>query len=118
MNFRNLKISIKLPLLIVGIAVLSIAATGIVTLYRAQNDFIKSAEEKLIALQASRENALASYLGTIEQDLSSLSRNEYVRQALLDFGNGWRELGFLGNQTKFLHSVYIVNNPNPTGSKV
>jgi methyl-accepting chemotaxis protein len=117
MNFQNLKISIKLPLLIVGIAVLSIAATGIVTLYRAQNDFIKSAEEKLIALQASRENALASYLGTIEQDLSSLSRNEYVRQALLDFGNGWRELGFLGNQTKFLHSVYIDNNPNPTGSK-
>ncbi|MDH5723483.1 MAG: methyl-accepting chemotaxis protein [Alphaproteobacteria bacterium] len=70
-----------------------------------------------MALQASRVNALAGYLGTIEQDLSSLSRNPYVRQALLDFMNGWNELGFQGDQTKILQGLYIDDNPNPAGSK-
>ncbi len=58
---------------------------------------------------------MENYLGSIEQDLSSLSRNEYVRQALKDFDAGWKDLK--ENQTVKLQSLYIDNNPHPTGSK-
>ena len=117
MSLSNLKISQKLPLLIVGLAVLAAAVTGFITVNKAQSDLIHAAEEKLVALQASRINALSNYLSSIEQDLSSLSKNAYVREALLDFMNGWNELGFQGNQEKILKRLYITDNPNPTGSK-
>ena len=117
MSLSNLKISQKLPLLIVGLAILAAAVTGFITVNKARSDLIHAAEEKLVALQASRVNALSNYLGSIEQDLSSLSKNAYVREALLDFMNAWHELGFQGNQEKILKRLYITDNPNPTGSK-
>ena len=117
MSLSNLNISQKLPLLIVGLAVLSAAVTGFITVNKAQSDLIHAAKEKLVALQASRVNALSNYLGSIEQDLSSLSKNAYVRQALFDFIRGWNELGFQGEQEQILQSLYITDNPNPTGSK-
>src|SRR5690606_7801662 len=78
---------------------------------------IHEESEKLTALQASRTAALENYMGTIREDLSSLSHNEYVRQALLDYTKAWNELGFSGNQTALLQKLYIEENPNPAGSK-
>ncbi len=117
MNVATLKISQKLPLLITCLAVLSAVITGLITVTKASNDGLYAAEEKLVALQASRVSALSNYLGSIEQDLSSLSRNEYVRGALLDFTQAWNEMSFSGNQTKELQKLYIDDNPNPIGQK-
>ena len=89
MRLPKMKISQKLPLLISCLAVLSAVTTGFITLTQASKEAMSAAEEKLVALQASRVSALQSYLGSIEQDLSSLSRNEYVRSALLDFRSAW-----------------------------
>lgn len=112
-----MKISTKLPLLIVSLAVLSSFATGMVAINTAKNELVHEAKDKLVALQASRENALKSYLGSIEQDLSSLSRNDYVRQALVDFLGSWNELKEQGNPQDILQRLYITDNPNPTGQK-
>ncbi len=117
MSLSKLQISQKLPLLIVGLAILSAVVTGFITVNKARGDLIRAAEEKLVALQASRVNALSNYLGSIEQDLSSLSKNAYVREALLDFIYAWDELGLQGSQEKILKRLYITDNPNPTGSK-
>lgn len=111
----KLKLTQKLTILITTLAVLSSIVTGAIALTKASSDAMEAAEEKLAALQASRASALGSYLGSIEQDLSSLSHNEYVRQALLDYTAAWNELGY--NQTQRLHALYITNNPHPTGSK-
>lgn len=117
MSVIKLKISQKLPLLITGLAVLSAAITGFIIINKAQNELILAAENKLVALQVSRANALGNYLGSIEEDLSSLSRNDYVRQALSDFMNGWNALKSQGNPEAILQDLYINNNPHPTGSK-
>jgi len=114
----KLKISQKLPILIVGLAVLSAVVTGYFAVTKAEKDLISAAESKLVALQASRVNALGNYLASIEQDLSSLSKNAYVRQALIDFMKGWNELGVNGiSQKDTLQRLYITDNPHPTGSK-
>ena len=117
MNLATLKISQKLPLLIVGLAILSSIITGVITINRAQSALVHAAEEKLVALQASRVNSLSNYLGSIEQDLSSLSKLEYAHHALLDFMGGWDALKTQGNPEKILQKLYITDNPNPTGSK-
>jgi methyl-accepting chemotaxis protein len=117
MFLKNLKISQKLPILIVAMSILAAAVSGVITVNKAQTDLIEAAEQKLVALQASRVNALGNYLGSIEQDLSSLSKNPFVREALVNFINGWNEIGFQGDQRKILQRLYITDNPNPTGSK-
>ena len=117
MSLSKLKISQKLPLLITGLAVLSALVTGFIAINKAEYDLFKAEENKLIALQASRVSALGNYLGSIEQDLSSLSHNEYVRQALFDYMNGWNALKIQGDPGKILQRLYITDNPNPTGSK-
>ena len=113
--FSKAKISQKLPVLIVGLCILSGVVTGFITVLKARGDLIEAAEQKLIALKASRVNALGSYLASIEQDLSSLARNDSVRLALTDFRDGWRLLP--DDRTATLQRLYITDNPHPTGSK-
>jgi methyl-accepting chemotaxis protein len=113
----KLKLSHKLPLVITGLAALAVLATTALFLKDSSAEIIHKEEQKLIALQASRTAALSDYLSSIQQDLSSLSKNEYVRTALQDFAKAWNVLGFQGDQTETLQKLYIDNNPHPTGSK-
>ena len=117
MVLSKLKISQKLPLLILGLAVLSALVTGFITITIAQKELVHADEEKLISTQASRVSALKNYLETIEQDLSALSKNDYVREALVDFMDGWNSLKIQGDPQDILQRLYIEDNPNPTGSK-
>jgi methyl-accepting chemotaxis protein len=117
MVLSKLKISHKLPLLILGLAVLSACVTGFITITIAEKELIHADEEKLISTQASRVNALQNYLATIEQDLSALAKNDYVRDALVDFMDGWNSLKIQGDPQEILQDLYITDNPNPTGSK-
>jgi methyl-accepting chemotaxis protein len=113
----KLKLSQKLPLIIVGLAILSSVVTGGIMIYKAEKELVKAKEEKLLALKESRVNALRSYLESIEQDLSSLSKNDYVQKAAIEFKKSWDMLGVQGNQKDILQRLYITDNPNPTGSK-
>jgi len=112
--FSKLTIAKKLPILIVSLAAFAAIVASVITVKKAESDAIYAAEEKLSALQASRDSALGNYLSSIEQDLTSMAQNEYVRQALRDFEAGWRDLS---NPSSTLQKLYITENPNPTGQK-
>lgn len=111
----KLKISRKLPLIMTGLAALTALVTGVFATTIATRQAIHGTENKMEALESSRAHALESYLRSIEEDLSVLAHNEYVRQALYDFTLGWDELGY--NQTERLQKLYIHDNPNETGKK-
>lgn len=115
MKLPKLKIAQKLPLFITALAAISVLTTTGLFIKDSSHEIIKLEEEKLIGLQASRAAALDNYLSSIQQDLSSLSMNEYVREALYDFQDAWYLL--TGNQTNTLQKLYIEDNPHPTGSK-
>lgn len=113
----KLQISQKLPLLIIGLAILAAMITGILTVNKAEHDLHQAAEEKLIALKNARANSLKSYLETIEQDLSFLSKNAYIHQSLLDFKSAWNDLKNYGMPQDILFKLYIEENPHPKGAK-
>ncbi len=117
MGLSKLKLSQKIPLFITLVSCFSVLAATAMQINTAAHEVIFQEGEKLEALEASRSAALGSYLSSIQQDLSSLSYNEYVRQALSDFQAAWNELGFQGNQKEILQRLYIEENPNPLGSK-
>ena len=112
---KDMKISFKIPLFIVSLAVLTAMITGIVSNVSARAAIIDGAESKLVALSEARATALTDWMGGIEGDLQTQAQNPVVLQALHEFEDAWIELG--GNQTAYLQEQYIDNNPNPTGQK-
>lgn len=113
--FSNMKLSVKLPLMMVGFVVISSAISFIVTQQLTSKAAIKASENKLEAITQARFQAVNDYLASIEQDMRALSQSDYVRQALNDFRGGWAMLQ--GDRTEYLQQQYIENNPNPLGEK-
>lgn len=95
----------------------SIAISNTLTVIAADKELVAAAQEKLVALQASRVSALSNYLGSIEEDLTALAKNDYVKQAVQDYMYAWDLIEEQGNPTKILQDLYITNNPNPLGEK-
>ncbi len=112
---NGLKISQKLPAVMLGTAMTLAAGLGSVNYYEASTTALHTVEVELDAVLAGRRDALSFYLGTIEQDMHFMSTNPTVISALDDFQAAWQELG--GDQTKTLQELYITENPNKTGEK-
>ena len=89
----KLRISHKLPLFIVGAALVTALAIGIANYMSAAKEVEAAANEKLSALMESRRQALTDYLGSIEQDMRYTATNPYVYEALAAYQAAWAELG-------------------------
>ncbi len=111
----KLRISHKLPLFIVGAALVTALAIGIANYMSAAKEMEAAANEKLSALMESRRQALSDYLGSIEQDMRYQATNPYVYEALTAYKAAWAELG--EDQGKTLQRLYSDGNPHPTGQK-
>ncbi len=115
----KMKLSKKLPLLFTGLAAVTVIVSTYLVVMDAKKEIIHQESEKLIGLQASRSESLKTFLESIQQDLSSLSYNEYVRRALLDFDKGWDtfESNGVKNVEQHLQTLYIEDNDNKVGEK-
>ncbi len=111
----KMKLSRKLPFFFTGLAALAVIVTTGLLLKDSSKEIVHQQSEKLIALKASRSASLLTYMESIQQDLSSLAYNEYVRRGLLDFEKAWdtyKENGVV-NVTRHLQMLYIENKlPN------
>ena len=115
MRLPNLKLSQKLPIMFTTLAAVAVLATTALLVKDSAKEIIHQETLKLEAVEASRSSALMTYMESIQQDLSSLAYNEYVREALEDFDAAWDFIP--GNATEYLQAQYIDDNPHPTGSK-
>lgn len=112
--FTKLTIAKKLPALIVGAVVISVAAVGILGYQISKSELNNEAEDKLVALGAARTEALHSYLGSIEEDLKVLAANQAVQNATAAFTEAYASTE---NPVSYLQDQYIRSNPFPTGQK-
>lgn len=112
--FTKLTIAKKLPALIVGAVVISVAAVGILGYQISKSELNNEAEDKLVALGAARTEALHSYLGSIEEDLKVLAANQAVQNATVAFTEAYASIE---NPVSYLQDQYIRSNPFPTGQK-
>ncbi len=113
--FSRLKISKKLPTIMVLMALITVAAVTAIQQYLIYQDTIKAYEKELVAYQSAKKAEFEAYLASIDDDISLLSTSDYTRSALQNFKNGWAALD--GDQTAKLQKLYITDNPNPTGEK-
>ena len=115
MDFSNIKISKKLPLITVTLIILTGVILSGSILYKVDHGFEETAKSKLISLVAARKSELSKYLSLINGDLKIQADNPVVAKALGKMQAAWRVLG--GDQKNVLQTAYITDNPNPIGEK-
>lgn len=116
MSLKNLKLSVKIPLILVTLAALNAAVLSSLAIHKSKNAVIEVTEQKLAAVRYGVENQLRVYLHAIAEDLSINSKSPNILAALNDFNLGWDALTGV-NQTLYLQDKYITNNPNEAGKK-
>lgn len=115
MPLSRLRLSIKIPALVVGAAMTTAIALGVSSYLAARSNAIAMIQESLAAVATERQKALESYFGAIKEDTLLIAANDMARDALQSFSAGYRELGSRAEQR--LQQVYIDENPHPTGKK-
>lgn len=113
--FSRLKISKKLPAIMVLMALINVVAVTAIQQYLIYQDTLKAYDTEVRAYQSAKKEEFKEYLQSIDNDISLMSSNDYIRSALQNFKNGWAALD--GDQTATLQKLYITDNPNPTGEK-
>ena len=116
MNFlAKLKISQKLPLVIVSGVVVVGLAIGTAAVLVGSSVITQIEFEKLDSSAAGHVHELKTFIHDIEIDLTLSANNPFTIEALNAFNAGWTELK--GDRTKVLQDAYIDDNPNPLGQK-
>ncbi|MCF8479427.1 MAG: HAMP domain-containing protein [Rhodospirillum sp.] len=110
-----MRLSIRIPLLIVGLGLLALIGQATSSYLRARDALVTETQSKLSAVLTSRASELTQYFKGIEEDLTTLAAGPGTRMALSEFMTGWTALGF--DRTEHLQTLYITDNPNPTGHK-
>lgn len=115
-SILRFKISRKLPLIMIGLTAANVFAVTSFQQYLIYNEVITNTEHQLEAYQAAKKNDLNSYLQSINENLIMLASNDYIRGAITDFDTAWNSMPD-ASQQQTLQSLYIANNPHPTGQK-
>jgi len=114
MSLSNIKISVKLPALLVVFTLVSISVTGFLAYYKSANDLTYTAEDTMATLIDSRTVAIKTLLNGIKQDLGILSSNQMVKDALVELSVDYEDIGLeYGDARAFLQKEYITDNNNP-----
>ncbi|MDB5472808.1 MAG: hypothetical protein JWP99_111 [Devosia sp.] len=106
----SMPIARKLPLALLGSALLVSLGVGLAS-YKIGSDALRTAAETNLATLASeRAGQVSSYLASVENDLVATSRSEATIQALRDFAGAW--LQFKVDPTAEVRRLYVDENPN------
>src|SRR3546814_887885 len=90
---------------------------GLMSYFQAANSLRQAAEEKFTALVEARHDALASYLGTIREDLTVFAKSDAIAEALIAYEQSYDALNAAGDAKATLQDLYIGSNPHPVGER-
>ncbi len=114
-QLNHLKISSRLPLVVVMIVVVLTTFISISAFIQAGTVVEDQVKDRLNAVLASRKAELTAYLNSIREELDLVAENQNTLDALHAFSNAWGELE--GDQQSILQGLYINRNPHPAGEK-
>jgi methyl-accepting chemotaxis protein len=106
----SMPIARKLPLALLGSALLVSLGVGTASYLIGSQALRTSAETNLTTLASERAAAVSTYLKSVEDDLVATSRSEASVQALRDFGGAW--LTFKVDPTAEVRKLFVDDNPN------
>lgn len=109
-----LKISTKLPLVILGGALIVGSGIGFASFLTARTSVSELSQHHLQASAEITRDEFLSYLESIERDLHVVATNPLTSDAVAEFSIAWNAIE---DPTTDLQAAYIENNPHPLGEK-
>ncbi len=106
----SMPIARKLPLALLGSALLVSLGVGTASYLIGSQALRNAAETNLMTLASERASQVSTYLKSVEDDLVATSRSEATMQTLRDFGGAW--LQFKVDPTAEVRKLYVDDNPN------
>jgi methyl-accepting chemotaxis protein len=108
----SLRISQKLPLALIGSAVVVAAGVGIASYLVASSALETQARQQLATIAFERANQLATYLQNVELDLVKTADADFTKQALGNFAQAWIAIdGLEGGAAKQLRDKLFATDP-------
>jgi methyl-accepting chemotaxis protein len=109
-----MRISQKLPLALVGSAIVVAAGVGLASFFLASQALETQARQNLDTIAFERANQLSVYMRSVESDLVKTARADNTLFAIQNFAKAWRgmnnpELG--GDAGKVLREAYLTGEP-------
>ena len=114
-SIAQMRLSVKLPLVITGLALVSGGTISYVSLQSLTESYQKAAATQMERRLQSKEKAFESFMQQIAGDLRSFSDNPYIISATKKLSDAYMMLG--DDATRYLQQQYIEVNPNKTGEK-
>ncbi|NVK35620.1 MAG: HAMP domain-containing protein [Rhodobacteraceae bacterium] len=116
--FSNLRLSKKLPALVVGVSVMVGLGVGISSYFSAASSVRELTKQRLLAAAETGAAELRSYLQAIERQLILTADHPGTVAALNEFSNAWNADAAGGmDMMSGLQRAYITDNPHPAGEK-
>ena len=106
---KDIKITRKLPLIMISFALISSIATGVIAFLNASHEFELSVQDRLYSLMDSRKAALKTYFETINQDLSFHADSPLIISALTKIKSAYYAID--EDPTAYLRRHYVSANP-------
>ena len=116
MSIKNIKLSVKIPLIMIVLAVLNAGVIGSIATYYAAEDAKEGGQQKLESVREDISTKVHNYFEDMKDDLVLNAKSNTTMDALREFQNAWGEFGGL-NQTDFLQKSYIDENKYKVGEK-
>lgn len=107
---NNLKLSIKLPLMLVTIAMVALTIMGVAAYREAYDLLEREGSARLERTLNARVAGIEGWQDRVQSDLRSLASNAVTARALYDFDRGWKQLG--DSAAKTVARAYRDENPN------
>ncbi len=112
---NNMKISVKLPLIMVLAGSVMLVVVGAVSYMSARDALISEGREKLeLSMDSSRSN-LERQLESLGNTLVTQATSPLLRRAMVEFKDAW--VAIPGEKPEYLKEAYVTGNPNPAGKR-
>jgi len=115
---RLQSLSVKIPLLMVGLAALAILSVGALAYVITKTEIEHEAQARLTNVLETRKSAIETWFESQIVDLQTLAGNSSSQAALSNFAFAWKALGAAdGERRAYLHEHYIDANPHQAGER-
>lgn len=104
--FNNMRIAVKLPLIMLSLSAMALIAMGVMGYYNAKTTLDEGARTRLQVALETRAASVAVWHKTLEREVIAQSSSPSTRQAITEFIGAWTALP--GNKTEFLKEHFAA----------
>ena len=113
----RLKISQKLPALLVGSALVVGCGVGAAAYFVASETVTEQAETKLSAIADASNREIANFFDSVKRDVVSTASSTTTIDAVKQFASTWAAWAEVADAGTQLQEAYVTGNPNPVGER-